>query len=102
MSSIIYIVAEPIEISRSGCKWSPVTMHGERKPGKSAYMVEFLMHCNVDARLNYVSMYINRPQDMIYRLQRYEEETPVSNKKNSQVMKRASIREDLCDYPMCC
>ena len=24
-------------------------MQGERKPGRSAYMVEFLMHCNVDA-----------------------------------------------------
>ena len=36
-------------------------------------------------------MRIGHPQDMTYSLQRYEEETPVSNKKNSQVMKRASI-----------
>ena len=48
MIYIIYIVAEPKEISMSGRKWSPVTMQGERKPGRSAYMVEFLMHCNVD------------------------------------------------------
>ena len=49
VSSMIYIVAEPMEISMSGRKWSPVTMQGERKPGRSAYMVGFLMHCNVDA-----------------------------------------------------
>ena len=49
VSSMIYIVAEPMEISMSGRKWSPVTMQGERKPGRSAYIVEFLMHCNVDA-----------------------------------------------------
>ena len=51
----------------------------------------------LNLRLNYVSMYIGRPQDMTYSLLRCEEETPVSNKKNSQVMKRASICEDLCD-----
>ena len=49
VSSMIYIVAEPMEISISGRKWSPVTMQGERKPGRSAYIVELLMHCNVDA-----------------------------------------------------
>ena len=49
VSSMICIVSEPVEISISGRKWSPVTMQGERKPGRSAYMVEFLMHCNVDA-----------------------------------------------------
>jgi len=49
VSSMIYIVAEPVEISISGRKWSPVIMQGERKPGRSAYIVEFLMHCNVDA-----------------------------------------------------
>ena len=49
VSSMIYIVAEPVVINISGRKWSPVTMQGERKPGRSAYMVEFLMHCNVDA-----------------------------------------------------
>ena len=49
VSSMIYIAAEPMEISMSGHKWSPVTMQGERKLGRSAYMVEFLMHCNVDA-----------------------------------------------------
>ena len=38
-----------MEISISGRKWSPVMMQGERKPGRSAFMVEFLMHCNVDA-----------------------------------------------------
>ena len=49
VSFMIYIVAEPVEISISGRKWSPVIMQGERKPGRSAYIVEFLMHCNVDA-----------------------------------------------------
>ena len=49
LSSITYIVAETVEISISGHKWPPVIMQGESKPGKSAYMVEFLMHCNVDA-----------------------------------------------------
>ena len=39
-----------MEISISGRKWSPVIMQGERKPGRSAYMVEFLMHCNVDSK----------------------------------------------------
>ena len=33
----------------SGHKWLPVTMQGEGKHGRSAYMVEFLMHCNVEA-----------------------------------------------------
>ena len=42
-------------------------------------------------------MYIGHSQDMTYSLLRYEEETPVSNKKNSQVMKRTSICEDLCE-----
>ena len=49
VSSMIYLVAEPVEISISGPKSSPVIMQGERKPGRSAYMVEFSMHCNVDA-----------------------------------------------------
>ena len=49
VSSMRYIVAEPMEISMSGSKWSPVTMQCERKPGRSAYIVEFLMYCNVDA-----------------------------------------------------
>ena len=49
VSYMIYIVAELVEISISGRKWSPVIMQGERKPRRSAYMVEFLMHCNVDA-----------------------------------------------------
>ena len=42
-------------------------------------------------------MCIDRPQDMTYSLLQYEEEAPVSNKRNSQVMKRASICEDLCE-----
>ena len=50
VSSMIYIGAEPMEISMSDRKWSPVMMQGERKPVRSAYMVEFLIHCNVDAR----------------------------------------------------
>ena len=33
----------------SGHKWLPVTMQSKRKRGRSAYMVEFLMHCNVEA-----------------------------------------------------
>ena len=49
VSSMIYMVAEPMERRMSGRKWSPVTIHSERKPGRSAYMVEFLTHCNVDA-----------------------------------------------------
>ena len=49
VSSMIYIVAEPMEESMLGRKWLQVTMQGERKPGRSAYTVEFLMHCNVDA-----------------------------------------------------
>ena len=49
VSYMIYIVAEPVEISISGRQWSPVTMQGERKPERSVYMVEFSMHCNVDA-----------------------------------------------------
>ena len=76
----------------SGRKWSPVTMKGERNPGRSAYMVEFFIYFNVDAmncKANYISM--------TYSLLRYEEETPVSDKKNSLVMKRASICEYLCD-----
>ena len=40
VSSMIYIAAEPIEISMSGRKWSPVMMQDERTPGRSAYMVE--------------------------------------------------------------
>ena len=41
VSSMIYIAAEPMEISMSGRKWSPVMMQGERKPERSACMVEF-------------------------------------------------------------
>ena len=49
VSSMIHIVAKPMVITMSGRKWSPVTMQGERKPGRSAYMVELLIHCNVNA-----------------------------------------------------
>ena len=49
VSSMKYLVAEPVEISISGRQWSPVIMQGERKPGRSVYMVGFSMHCNVDA-----------------------------------------------------
>ena len=33
----------------SGRKLSPVTMHEEAKPGRSAYKVECLIHCNDEA-----------------------------------------------------
>ena len=33
----------------SGRKLSPVTMQGEAKPGRSAYKVECLIHCNDEA-----------------------------------------------------
>ena len=36
VSPMIYKVAEPMERSMSGRKWSPVTMQGERKLGRSA------------------------------------------------------------------
>ena len=49
MSSMIYIVPEPMERSMSGRQWSPVRMQGACKPGRSENIVEFLMHCNVDA-----------------------------------------------------
>ena len=58
VSSMIYIVAEPMEISMSGRKWSPVTMQGEGKPGRSAYVAEFLMHCNVDAMKSKAELYL--------------------------------------------
>ena len=76
VSSMIYIVAEPMEISMSGRKWSPVTMQGERKPGRSAYMVEFSMHCNVDpmkCKAELCLHVIGRPQDMTYSLLRYND-----------------------------
>ena len=45
-------------------------------------------------------MYIGRPQDMTYSLLRYEEETPVVNKMNSQVIKRASFVQ-ICAISQC-
>ena len=63
VSSMIYIVAEQMEISMSGRKCSPVTMQGERKSGRSAYIVELLMHCNVDAMKSKaeVCLHVYRP-----------------------------------------
>ena len=53
VSSMIYIYSSRARGDKHTrpqmVKWSPVTMQGETKPGRSAYMIEFLMHCNVDA-----------------------------------------------------
>ena len=60
VSSKLYIVGEPMERSMSSHNWSPVTnLKGKRKPGRSAYMVEFLMHCNVDAMKCKAELYLH-------------------------------------------